>query len=75
MATVADLKNRLAEVKPRLSKVDNVVGIAVGGTSEEPHMVVMVSKDDGKTRETVARIADGLPYEIRETGKFKAMKR
>ena len=75
MATAAALKQRLVDVKPRLTRVSNVVGVGIGGTSGSPHVVVMVSKDDEKTRESIAQIARGVPYEIVRTGEFKTLKR
>lgn len=72
MAVVVEFKKRVGELKPLLARVDGVVGVALGGTPEHPRVVVMLSKDDERTRRTIAQITGDLPREVIVTGEFKA---
>ncbi len=72
MAVVAEFRKRVGDIKPLLVRIDGVVGVALGGTSENPRIIVMVSRDDDKVRAGIAHVAGDLPREIVTTGEFKA---
>lgn len=72
MAVVAEFRKRVGDLKPLLVRIDGVVGVAVGGTSENPRIIVMVSRNDDKVRARIARVAGDIPREIVNTGEFKA---
>lgn len=75
MATTMGVKHKLGELKPLLGRVPGVVGVAIGGTAKSPRIIVMISGNETHTKERVAQLAKGVPYEVVVTGDFKTLKR
>ena len=59
-------------LRSELLKIENVIGIGIAKDHGRIITVVMLRKDDSKTRAMIAKLLKGDTYKITITGKFDA---
>lgn len=70
---IQHIKNIKKQYEHTLLKVKNVVAVGIGMTSDQRNgIIISVVKESQKTRSKIPNQIEGIPVEVKITGKIKA---